>query len=94
MERKMERRWGPMLAEFKKANDSIVARVLQTTSGMKLKEDFNEKALQQMYGLFRVKYDSLKKKHKVARHQLSGETGSAAEGQQATAQEAVDRATK
>jgi hypothetical protein len=40
--------------ELRKAYDSIVARVLQTTSGMKLKEDFNEKALQQKYGLFRA----------------------------------------
>jgi hypothetical protein len=38
-------------------------------------------------------FDEMKKRHKVGRHQLRGETGSAAEGQPANMQEAIDRAT-
>jgi hypothetical protein len=44
---------------------------------MRLKSDFNEKALQQKYELFRQKHDEMKKRHKVGRQQLRGETGSA-----------------
>jgi hypothetical protein len=66
-------------------------------SGMRLISDFNEKALQQKYQLFRQKYDERKKRHKVGRQQLRGETGSAAEGQPANMQKAIngniDRAT-
>jgi hypothetical protein len=45
-----------------------------------------------MYQLFRQKYDEMKKQHEVGRHQLRGETGSAAEGQPANMQETIDRA--
>jgi hypothetical protein len=93
MERKVERRWGPLLAAFKSENAKLASSVLQTHSGMRLKSDFNEKALQQKYQLFRQKYDEMKKRHKVGRHQLRGETGSAAEGQPTNVQEAIDRAT-
>jgi hypothetical protein len=93
MERKVERHWGPLLAAFKSENAKLASSVLQTHSGMRLKTDFNEKAQQQKYQLFRQKYDEMKKRHKVGRHQLRGETGSAAEGQPANMQEAIDRAT-
>jgi hypothetical protein len=81
MERKVERRWGPLLAVFKSENAKLARSVLQIHSGMRLKSDFNEKALQQKYQLSRQKYDEMKKRQKVGRQQLRGETGSAAEGQ-------------
>jgi hypothetical protein len=58
-----------------------------------MKIGFNEKALAQKYHLFRQKHDEVKKKHKVSRHLLRGETGAASKGQPTNVQEAIDKAT-
>jgi hypothetical protein len=91
MERKEEVRWAPLLQRFLAGNAKLVGEA-STSKGLPLKTDFDVKMLQRKWQAFKEQYQKLKRDCKVSRHLLSGETGSAAEGQPATAQQAVDAA--
>jgi predicted small metal-binding protein len=65
-----------------------------TSTGLGMKCDFRVKALQQKYALMSSKYKDLKRCCKAGRHELRGETGSAAEGEASTVQEAIENAAK
>jgi hypothetical protein len=94
MERKQDTRWAPLLARFSLENEVLVAGQRKTASGLGFKEVFNIKKLISKYKSLREKYMSLKRDFKVNLHQVSGETGAAADGQPATAQAAIDAATE
>lgn len=66
---------------------------LTTSTGKAVRCSFDAGALKRKFEAFRSKYDAMKKKHKVSRHMLAGETGAANEGQPQTAQAAIDAAT-
>jgi hypothetical protein len=93
MERKVEARWMPLLEYFEKENGKLAER-LSTACGLRPKLDFDVKILQRKWQTFKELYARLKKECRVGRHQQQGETGAAAEGQPATAQAAIDSATK
>jgi hypothetical protein len=93
MERKVEARWMPLLEYFEKENGKRAERPC-TSCGLRPKLDFHVKILQRKWQTFKELYARLKKECRVGRHQQQGETGAAAEGQPATAQAAIDSATK
>jgi hypothetical protein len=72
-------------------NNRLRART--TSTGLQLKPDFNVKGLQQKFALMPGKYKEQKKAHQACRREFRGETGSAAEWQANTLQEAIDQAT-
>jgi hypothetical protein len=94
MERKQDTRWAPLLARFSLENEGLVAGERKKASGLGFKEGFNIMGLIIKYKSLWEKYMSLKRDFKVDRHQVSGGTGAAADGQPATAQAAIDAATE
>jgi hypothetical protein len=94
MGRKVELIWEPLLHRFMEENGQLSGSNHATSTGLGMKCDFSAKALQQKYALMSSKYKDLKRCCKVGRHELRGETGSAAEGQASTVQEVIGSAAK
>jgi hypothetical protein len=88
MERRQDTCWAPLLSRLSSENAVLVAGQRKTASGLGFKEGFNTSK----YKSLKEKCMSLKRDFKVDRHQVSGETGAAADGQPATAQAAIDAA--
>jgi hypothetical protein len=94
MERKLQARWEPLLECFVKENQALLAKQRKTAQGLGFLQEFNVKGIQSKYKSMKDKCMSCKRQFKVDRHQVSGETGAAADGQPATAQAAIDAATE
>jgi hypothetical protein len=92
MERKAQARWEPLLACFLGENRRLLAKQPKTPRGLGFREDFNVKGIQSKS--MKDRYTSCKRRFKVDRHQVRGETGAAADEQPGTAQAAIDAATE
>jgi hypothetical protein len=83
-----------LLECFVTENQALLAKQPKTARGLGFRQEFNVKGIQSKYKSMKDKYMSCKRQFQVDRHQVSGKTGAAADGQPATAQAAIDAATE